>query len=104
LLDGLTAFHWHGDTFDLPLNAVLLASSEACHHQAFHVNKRVFGFQFHLEATHQSALAIIQACPDDLKTTDANQIYIQHAEDILSQTERFKHINGVMGTILNTIL
>jgi GMP synthase-like glutamine amidotransferase len=44
-------FHWHGETFDLPPGAELLAYSVACPHQAYRVGKNVYGFQFHLEVT-----------------------------------------------------
>ena len=39
---------WHGDTFDLPPGATLLAGSAAYPHQAF-VSDRAYGLQFHLE-------------------------------------------------------
>ncbi|HEY5147670.1 MAG TPA: gamma-glutamyl-gamma-aminobutyrate hydrolase family protein [Polyangiaceae bacterium] len=41
--------HWHGDTFDLPAGATLLASSAICPHQAFRLKRRLFGLQFHCE-------------------------------------------------------
>ena len=44
-------FHWHGDTFNLPLGAVLLASSHLYKSQAFRYGNKVYGFQFHIEVT-----------------------------------------------------
>ena len=44
-------FHWHGDTFDLPRDAVLLASSGLYPHQAFRLGARAWGVQFHPEVT-----------------------------------------------------
>ena len=55
-------FHWHGETFDLPDGAELLASSAACRHQAFRFGDRVYGLQFHLEVTPQ---VISQWCQED---------------------------------------
>ncbi|MGL6280012.1 MAG: type 1 glutamine amidotransferase [Gaiella sp.] len=42
---------WHGDTFDLPPGATLLASSPAYANQAFRVGRVAYGVQFHLEVT-----------------------------------------------------
>src|SRR5208282_569368 len=42
-------FHWHGDTFDLPQGATLLASSRDYPHQAFRFGNCAYGLQFHLE-------------------------------------------------------
>lgn len=45
----ITVFHWHGDTFDLPEGATLLASSADYPHQAFRFGKCAYGLQFHIE-------------------------------------------------------
>ena len=41
-------FHWHGDTFDLPDNAIRLAHSKDYQNQAIKIGSAV-GVQFHLE-------------------------------------------------------
>ncbi|HEY6465189.1 MAG TPA: gamma-glutamyl-gamma-aminobutyrate hydrolase family protein [Candidatus Acidoferrales bacterium] len=46
-----TAFHWHGDAFDLPSGAVSLASSDLTEVQAFRFGAHAYGFLFHLEVT-----------------------------------------------------
>ncbi len=51
LADGTPVLHWHGDTFDLPADAVLLASTAAYPHQAFAWGQHALGLQFHLETT-----------------------------------------------------
>ncbi len=44
-------FQWHGDTFDLPDEAVLLASSAQYENQIYRVGKRGLGLQCHPEVT-----------------------------------------------------
>ncbi|HBO71866.1 MAG TPA: glutamine amidotransferase [Acinetobacter sp.] len=46
--------HWHGDTFDLPENATLLASSTMYPNQAFSIGKNILALQFHLEILEES--------------------------------------------------
>ncbi len=46
-----TVFQWHGDTFDLPEGATLLAISPQCRNQAFRFGTNVYGLQFHMEVT-----------------------------------------------------
>lgn len=42
--------HWHGDTFDLPPGATLLASSDLYSNQAFSIGPTTLALQFHAEA------------------------------------------------------
>lgn len=57
-----TVFHWHGDTFDLPPGAELLASSQRTPHQAYRIGRSTYGFQFHLEVT---PAMIVHWCKED---------------------------------------
>lgn len=48
-----TVYHFHFDTFELPHGAEKLASSEACDNQAYRIEEKAYGLQFHPEADHQ---------------------------------------------------
>lgn len=50
---GLQIMQWHGDTFDMPEEAVRLATRATCPNQAFRMGKHTYGFQFHLEVTRE---------------------------------------------------
>ena len=84
-------FHWHGDIFDLPSDAVSLASSELTEHQAFRYGERVYGLLFHLEVTREVITGMVESFADELKEEDLS------SETILAQaTERLGplHIAG----------
>ncbi|MGD9418236.1 MAG: type 1 glutamine amidotransferase [Verrucomicrobiota bacterium JB025] len=75
------AFHWHGDTFALPANATLLASSEACTNQAFQFGNATIGLQFHLETTTESIHALIEHGRDELEPSE----FVHSENQILAQ-------------------
>jgi GMP synthase-like glutamine amidotransferase len=64
-------FHWHAETFTLPPGAELLASSDACQHQAFRLGSRIYGLQFHLEVTPPM---IAEWCRQDEACGDAREV------------------------------
>lgn len=53
-LEDSPVLHWHGDTFDLPKNAVLLASSVLYPNQAFSIGSHILALQFHIEVATES--------------------------------------------------
>jgi GMP synthase (glutamine-hydrolysing) len=70
--ESFTAFHWHGDVFDLPRGAVALASSEQTPIQAFRHGEKAYGFLFHLEATGASVRAMAREFADEAKAAGAD--------------------------------
>jgi GMP synthase-like glutamine amidotransferase len=93
------AFHWHGETFDLPPGARLAARSEACENQAFTVGDRVVAFQFHLETTPASARALVESCRADL----APGPFVQAQHQILGKPEQFARVNAIMRRVLDAL-
>jgi GMP synthase-like glutamine amidotransferase len=57
--------HWHGDTIELPPEAVLLASSPAYPNQAIRIGSAAWGLQFHLEVTRPTVEMFVEAFPTD---------------------------------------
>ena len=101
----LTAFHWHGDTFDIPHDATRIASSEACKNQGFVYKDRVVALQFHLESTPESMNALIENCVHELAASDgcSNSLYIQTAQQMRSDISIIADINAAMDHLLNAL-
>lgn len=94
------AFHWHGETFDLPPDAVHLARSAACENQAFQLGSRVIGLQFHLETTPASARTMVEHCRAELQLPGAVQT---EAEILAAAPETYRAVNALMGDILSAL-
>lgn len=60
--------HWHGDTFDMPDGAVLLASSDLYKKQAYSYGNYVFAMQCHPEVTAHKLRLWYAGSEDDIKT------------------------------------
>ncbi len=82
-----TVLHWHGDTFDLPPDAIRLAASEACPEQGFLYRKQALALQFHLEMTAESVAAIAEGCRDELTPGR----YIQSEETLQELSPLYAH-------------
>lgn len=94
-----TAFHWHGDTFQIPPGAVRTAGSEGCPNQAFVYAERVVGLQFHLESSPKSIRLLIEHCGDEIVSGK----YIQPPEQMLAQMDNIRGINQIMELLLNNM-
>jgi GMP synthase-like glutamine amidotransferase len=95
----LEAFHWHGDTFDLPAGALNIASSDACKNQGFILDVRILALQFHLETTWESATALIENGRSELNGSK----YVQSEKEILAIPSRFSCINQAMEKVLEAL-
>lgn len=90
-------FHWHGDTFDLPLGSQHLFSSDVCSNQGFLVNENVLGLQFHFEITTESLNEMLKNGADELIESET----IQSARKILEQQKLIEYNNQKMFQILD---
>jgi GMP synthase (glutamine-hydrolysing) len=99
LPDRIEAFHWHGETFDLPDGAFRLAGSRACRYQAFAIGDRVLALQFHLEATPESVAALIEHCAEEL----TDEPFIQSPEEMMRDPARFGTIHAAMRALLERL-
>jgi GMP synthase (glutamine-hydrolysing) len=70
--ESFTAFHWHGDIFELPRGAVALASSEQAPVQAFRHGDKAYGFLFHLETTEATVRAMVREFADEISEAGAD--------------------------------
>lgn len=87
-----TAFHWHGDTFEVPSGAVGLGSSEACARQGFLYGDKALALQFHPEVTEAGMEELIRECGDELRPGP----FVQDAAAIRAGIHRAPEVNAMM--------
>lgn len=92
-LENTPVLHWHGDTFDLPEQATLLASSAVYSNQAFQIGDAILALQFHLEVIEETlekwlighTVEIRQA---GISIPQLRQDNLQYAADLAYQTSQ----------------
>ena len=77
-----TVFQWHQETFDIPAGAQLLASSQACPHQAFSLGPHL-ALQFHVELDETKLLDWVHEL--EAKPTLDGYVSVQSPQAILDQ-------------------
>ncbi len=74
--------HWHGDTFTLPDNVELLASSHVYEHQAFRRGRNLLALQFHAEMGEDPRFdAWIEQSPEDVAAVGHTPDSLRAAHD-----------------------
>lgn len=96
---GLKVFHWHGDTFDLPENAIHLAYSAGCINQAYIYKSKVLALQFHLESTP----ALLQQMIDNGRQELTTGKYIQTEHELTTDNQLFESNRKMMFTLLTRL-
>ncbi|MDH0621853.1 type 1 glutamine amidotransferase [Pseudomonas chengduensis] len=98
--DRIELLHWHGETFELPAGATLLASSEACPHQAFQLGRRVIGLQCHPEMTPAIVADLLDACADELSPGP----WVQTPAQLAGEPRSYLPGNVLMTRVLDYLL
>ena len=91
-------FQWHGDTFEIPSEAVHLVDSSTCPNQAFRYRNNVYGLQFHLEVDepmierwlrvpmHKKEIESLNGKIDPQRIRQETTTYIQRLKQLGDQT------------------
>ncbi len=96
----INAFHWHGDTFDLPAGANHLFQTDICTNQAFLYEDKILGLQFHFESTPETLKEMITNCRHELIPDD----FIQTEAEIVNHAGLCKETNTYLSMILNNLV
>ncbi len=93
-LENTPVLHWHGDTFDLPMQATLLASTDIYPNQAFKVGNSILGLQFHIELLPNEIenWLVGHACELSKANIDINQLRFDTQKNVAqlnAQAEKF---------------
>lgn len=92
-----SVFHWHGETFSIPDNAIRLMESQACSNQAFLYGNHVVGLQFHLEVTLETMRKMAFHEQSEL----VKDTFVQTYDEIINNTTYLEENNQRMFRLLD---
>jgi GMP synthase-like glutamine amidotransferase len=95
----LKVFHWHGDTFNLPENAIHMVYSAGCKNQAYIYKDKVVALQFHLEPTMNSLKEMIENGRQELRPPR----YIQTEKELLNNDQLIESNRKVLFRFLDRL-
>jgi GMP synthase-like glutamine amidotransferase len=78
-------FEWHWYGFRAPPGATLLAQNESTH-QAFRVQNRAWGLQFHIEVTAETLMEWANAAPDTIEEFGGRERFDKSVETFIGQS------------------
>ncbi|PIE42291.1 MAG: glutamine amidotransferase [Gammaproteobacteria bacterium] len=93
---GMRFYQWHLEGFSIPKDCERLAESDHFPNQAFQVNDKTIGLQFHPEATRKMIDCWIQREPEHLA--------LRGAQSYKTQIELFRECDEMITTWLNRFL
>ncbi len=94
-----TAFHWHGETFELPQGSERLAETSGTPNQAFAFGKRVLGLQFHIEATEASVRDLVENAAAEIGSGP----FEQTPNAILAGSVHCNDLRPLLGRVLDNL-
>lgn len=94
------AFHWHGETFELPENAVRILSSRWCENQAFSLGKHL-AMQCHVEMTAPMVRAWCELGEEEILQSQGQSVQDAAAMQI-DLDGRIRQLNRVAEKIYST--
>jgi len=95
--DPFSAFHWHAETFDLPVGAARLAYSEQYENQAIQIKSAV-GLQFHLEVDSFMVRSWLERMRDESAVTQNTNTNSFLANDVFCEMKTFyRNYKAVFG-------
>ncbi len=99
LEDQFSAFHWHGDRFEIPRGTDNLCKTKACLNQAFQYGQKVLAMQFHLDYSIESVRKMIKHCSHELD----EGAYVKKPDKMLADVQSFEKLKDNLFILLDNI-
>lgn len=97
--DSFDAGEWHNDMPGLTPDTVVLAESDGCPRQIVRYGKYVYGFQTHMEFTHEIIAAGLHDAGGEIQ---AEGPYVQTAEELLAYD--YTDMNRLLSSFLDALI